>query len=285
MISIKGAWDVHVHTNPSIFNRWGDAWELAKTCKKTGMAGVVLKAHHGSTVETANLINKQISNFKVYGGVVLNSFVGGLNPSAVDTCVSLGGKIVWLPTIHSLNHARKIGLGTFSFQKPKTKTLPRKGISIVDKNGLKHEVKEILDIMNKKNVVLATGHISSKEIFALHDYIKKENIKVPLLINHVLFTTSSFSIKQLKKLNDKRTWFGICYISLDVHATTAEKVAMYLKALPDAQWVMSSDSGKVNSPKSPEALKIFSNELLKQGISEKRIKDMMVSQPKKLLRI
>jgi len=283
MPNIRNAWDVHVHASPSIFERWGDALELAKICKKAGMAGIVLKAHHGSTVETAYLLNKQFSNFKVYGGIVLNSFVGGLNPAAVDACVSLGGKIIWLPTIHSSNHARNIGLGRFSFQKSKTKTLPPKGISVLDKNGLKKEVKEILNIMNKKNVVLATGHISTKEVFALHNYIKKRNLKIPLLINHVLFTTSSFSINQLKKLIDKRTWFEICYISLDVHATTTKKVAKYLKALPDAQWIMASDTGKLNSPKSPEALNKFSNELLKQGISQNRIKDMMTSQPKRLL--
>ena len=50
---VQGAWDLHVHAAPGLFPRWGDARDLADACHAAGMRGVLLKAHHGSTVEVA----------------------------------------------------------------------------------------------------------------------------------------------------------------------------------------------------------------------------------------
>jgi hypothetical protein len=44
------------------------------------MAGFVLKGHYGSSVETAALVDRKVADLKVLGGLLLNQFVGGLNP-------------------------------------------------------------------------------------------------------------------------------------------------------------------------------------------------------------
>lgn len=69
---VKDAWDIHVHASPSLFPRWGDVIDLARECSVHSMAGIVLKYHHGSSVEAAYLANKVAGDITVYGGVTLN---------------------------------------------------------------------------------------------------------------------------------------------------------------------------------------------------------------------
>ena len=40
----------------------------------------------------------------MFGGIALNTQVGGLNPHAVNLCLAMGGRVVWLPTIASPGH-------------------------------------------------------------------------------------------------------------------------------------------------------------------------------------
>ncbi|MDP9135245.1 MAG: DUF6282 family protein, partial [Actinomycetota bacterium] len=150
---LDGAWDIHVHAAPSHFARWGDAWDLAEACKGAGMRGFVLKCHHGSSVEAAHLLSRKFPELSVFGGVVLNQFVGGLNPIAVESYLALGARIVWLPTIHGSFHADRCGcLGGFGFlRQPQEasssvsdlrssggsplKRVPEVGLSLLDAEG------------------------------------------------------------------------------------------------------------------------------------------------------
>ena len=52
---LHGAVDVHVHASPSIFPRLYDAEKLVAEAQATGMRGLLLKAHEGSTAELAAL--------------------------------------------------------------------------------------------------------------------------------------------------------------------------------------------------------------------------------------
>jgi len=79
---LKGAYDWHIHTGPSIFWRRADDHEALAEAVDAGMAGIGLKAHEGDTASRVQLL-KNTSSCKVLGGITLNHFVGGLNPAAV----------------------------------------------------------------------------------------------------------------------------------------------------------------------------------------------------------
>lgn len=62
------------------------------------MKAVVLKCHHGYTSDRAYFVRKAVPGIGVYGGVVLNNAVGGINPFVVEAAITYGTKIVWLPS-------------------------------------------------------------------------------------------------------------------------------------------------------------------------------------------
>ena len=91
-VSVEGAIDLHIHTHPCLFPRIGDDRAIVAAAAAAGMRGVMLKCHHESSVSRAYLVNAEFPDIDVFGGIVLNSYVGGINPAAVEAALRLGGK-------------------------------------------------------------------------------------------------------------------------------------------------------------------------------------------------
>src|SRR6185437_11725720 len=81
---IAGLMDTHVHAAPDVFGRGYDDDEVAALYKERGLETVVLKNHVVSTADRAWLVRKHLPGINVFGGIVLNSAVGGINPDAVN---------------------------------------------------------------------------------------------------------------------------------------------------------------------------------------------------------
>src|SRR5512140_486648 len=63
------------------------------------MRAVILKSHVTSTADRAAIAEAAVGGrVRVFGGIVLNRAVGGLNADAVAATLALGGRVVWLPT-------------------------------------------------------------------------------------------------------------------------------------------------------------------------------------------
>ena len=114
-VSLKGVCDMHVHSNPDLRLRAYNDFELADAAVRVGARAIVIKSHQGFTANRAYLTNEYVkrvhgeTNFTMFGSVTLNKVVGGVNPSAVETALKLGAKVVWLPTQSAKNHIRKMG--------------------------------------------------------------------------------------------------------------------------------------------------------------------------------
>src|ERR1019366_692582 len=103
-INLKGAIDFHVHSSPDEVPRAIDADDLAKLAKEKGMRGLVLKNHHESTAALAYMVRKEVPGIEIFGGIALNSSVGGINLEAVKRMTMMKGgwgRVVWLPTVDS----------------------------------------------------------------------------------------------------------------------------------------------------------------------------------------
>ncbi len=95
---LRGAYDWHIHNGPAIFPRRADDAEIVAEAVNAGMAGVGFKVHEGDTAARAKMLDS--AECRVFGGVCLNHFVGGLNPAAAEASLRIGGNIVWLRPWH-----------------------------------------------------------------------------------------------------------------------------------------------------------------------------------------
>src|SRR5260221_8553081 len=144
-----GVIDMHVHSHPDVFGRNMDDSDVAQLAKSKGMRGIVLKNHISETASRAALVMKVVPGIEVFGGIVLNNAVGGINPAAVEWMhrfYGSRGKVVWLPTFESDKHVK-------TFSKPDAK-----GIVVAPGGKVIPEMEEILKIIARENLLLATGH-------------------------------------------------------------------------------------------------------------------------------
>ena len=106
---IAGLMDTHVHAAPDVFGRSLDDEEVASLYKDRGLEALVLKNHVVPTADRAWFARKHVAGLKVFGGVVLNSPVGGINPDAVNWMWRMQGgfgRVVWFPTFDADNHVK-----------------------------------------------------------------------------------------------------------------------------------------------------------------------------------
>src|SRR6266567_9136746 len=118
---LEGAVDLHVHSAPDVDRRRFNDLQLAQAAKDAGVGAVLIKSHQNSTVERAWLVSQCVPGIRVYGGLVLNETVGGLNPAAVRLALELGARQIWMPTRSARNHRAHHG--------------QTGGISILDDHG------------------------------------------------------------------------------------------------------------------------------------------------------
>jgi hypothetical protein len=171
----SGITDLHVHSGPSLAPRHHYDREMADEVRSAGVSRFVLKAHEGSTAERARLIGAG-----AIGGIVLNSPVGGANPSAVQVAADLGARVVWLPTLSSPQHRmaadsvelRAHGGSTFS------------AVEVCDETGhLRPHWLEVLDVIAAFDMLLASGHIPVETALVLFRAAHTLGVR-RFLVNH-----------------------------------------------------------------------------------------------------
>ncbi len=185
---LAGAIDIHVHSDPDSRARSIDAIDVAKLARAKAMRGIVLKNHDDPTGGLAYIVRKEVPGLEVFGGVALNLAVGGINPVAVQhmTEVSGGwGRIVWMPTYDAENHVR-------------TGNENRPFVSVSRNGELLPEVKQVIGLIAKNGLVLATGHSSPAEGLMLVREGRRQGVQ-HMVVTHATFTPVFMNVDQMKE--------------------------------------------------------------------------------------
>ena len=195
---LKGAIDMHVHNMMTDEYRW-NLVELGKKAIEAQMGAIVLKNVYGSSSEMAYLINHLIGEEIFFGSIVLNRWVGGLNPTAVKDFMRIGNgiKVVFMPTRHALNHLRlsKGNIGD--------------AVKLFDGNAIPRELVEILTIIAQNDLVLATGHILPEESLRLIEIAQGIGVK-KIIVTHATAVPVLASLDQQKEMIRKGALIEQC---------------------------------------------------------------------------
>ncbi len=172
--------DLHVHAAPSLLPRHGDDAQTVTAERAVGFGTVVLKSHEGSTVERAAIAGGVLAS--VYGGIVLNSPVGGANPDAVQVAARLGGRVVWMPTVSAPNH--KVGASSPELSVHRGFELGP--VAVTDDEGRLLPVwHDVLDVVVEHDLLLASGHLHARETVTLFTEARRRGAQ-RLMVNHPL---------------------------------------------------------------------------------------------------
>jgi hypothetical protein len=285
-IDMRGAVDVHVHSEPDLFPRIGDDVDVARAAREVGLRAIVLKCHSERTTSRAYLTRQLVPGVEVYGGIVLNHAVGGINPAAVEAALLLGAKQVWMPTVDAANHARTFG-STGAYDKQRSTAKAAEGISVLDDEGrLLPAVHDVLDLVAQHDVILGTCHLSPREILALVPAALERGVQ-KVLITHPFFKVPALELSQLEELVGMGAFaeFGYCTISPMWNHANLLRVVEAIRTVGVERCVLMSDGGQRHNPMPAECLRVFAQCVYESGFSEDAVERMIKRNPADLLEL
>ncbi|MER7665426.1 DUF6282 family protein [Streptomyces sp. NPDC096193] len=273
--------DVHVHAAPDVLERIGYDDQIGASYAAAGYSGFVLKAHHESTVGRASALRRS-SGLDVVGGITLNRAVGGINPAAVLSALSTGGRVVWFPTAdaHTQETAGLPRLGDLD------ERLDRSVLSVPpvlpEDDAAVEDVGFVLDLIAEHDAVLCTGHLSGDECRWLLDQAQARDIG-RFLLTHPSYTVPGMDVREIGELAERGAHVEItAYQLLHQPGMTPVRLAAVARAA-GPRLVLASDAGQPDSPEPPSALAELIDVLAAEGLDPGRLRDAAAHTPRELV--
>lgn len=279
---LVGAIDSHMHTAPDIFKRSVNDIEAAQQAKAAGMRAICVKNHVESTASRAALAS-QATGFPVYGGIALNHAHGGVNVHAADCAIRTGARVVWMPTWNAAQYLKHVDSVPMFKQ-----MLPPgvQGLTLLDDAGnLLPRVRDVIALCRERDVVLATGHVSHREGFALMDEALRQGVR-RLVITHASADFLDYTPADMKELGDRGVFIEHLWVFATHQAKHPVDPTMYTKviaAVGPAMTVLATDGGQAINPPPVEMLKDFLATLCALGVPADDLRTMVQTNPARLL--
>ena len=272
--TLTGVVDIHVHSDPDSMPRSIDAIDAAKLARSRGMRALVLKNHYEPTASLAYLVRKEVPGIELFGGIALNRTVGGVNPAAVERMPRVKGgwgRVVWMPTFDAENQVR--------FSKEN-----RPFVSVSKNGQLLPEVKEVLALIAKNKLTLATGHSSPQEDLLLIRAAKDLGVS-RIVVTHAMLPPVKMNVEQMKQAAAMGAYLEFVYNALigPNKSFQMPEYAAAIRAVGPEHCILSSDLGQAGNPLHPDGLEAFFRGLRGQGFSVAEIDRMSKTNPAKLL--
>ena len=280
---LDGAMDLHVHPAPSPFPRRIGIREAADQAAEAGFKAILVKSHHHSMLTDIQAVEScGPLPIKVYGGVALNNYVGGINPVAVELAINRGARIIWFPTISSGQH---ICAHSDELKFPKASLTPGPAIRVIDDDGLLvPQAHEVLRQIKENDLILSTGHMATAEVTAV--LTEAHNLGITrLLVNHPNFVIEADEdlvmrwielgavVEHSLCMYDDRSTF---------HNWGIDELVRLIHKLGPQNTLFGSDLGQVDNPLPVEGYERIIGELLDRGLTKKKLRTITVSNPERL---
>jgi hypothetical protein len=285
---LHGVVDMHLHTMPCLFDRPLDDIEAAEQARAAGYRGLVLKSIYSPNADRVELVRKIVTGIELFGSIVLNHSVGGLNPEAVRAAIGFGAKVMWLPTVHAQHHFDHFGAPTYPWLAQREGSLPQHavpGLTVLDENGeLKETVQEILLLAKAAGMVTGTGHLGLKEVYAVARFAREIGYE-KLVQTHVGWHATDWPIDDLKRLADFGIWFEFCVNPCmpNRQQQSPKKLSQTIRTLGHSRCTAATDLGQHDNAHPIEGFRMWLRILKALGHSQAEVDALSKHNPAQLL--
>jgi len=289
--ALQGAYDLQVHVAPDVIERRIDDLDLAKEFLAHGLKGFVLKSHYFPTAERAKVVTKAVPGIQAFGAIALNHSLGGLNPVAVELAGRSGTKIVWMPTVDAANETAGRPDGTkakLPFWAKIQLELAATGINpppmtVIDADGkCSAAARTVLELIKKYDMILATGHLGRKEIFALVKTAKEIGLR-KVVVTHAEFPSQSLTAQEQFELAELGAVIEHCFTTMHTGKSSWEGMFEATRKTGVKRTMLSTDLGQTINPPVAEGFAMFAQKMLDAGFSGSDIRHMAATIPASLV--
>jgi len=275
---LDGTVDLHCHSGPSPFPRRIDHVEASYDGARINMRAILVKSHHHNTVMDVLAMKTQLKDAPtpVYGGVALNSEVGGINPSAVAMAINMGGRCVWGPTVsagqHIRAHTHDDGFPTAGGN------LYEMEESIFNEHGdVSADTDTVTRLVADAGILLTGGHLHGEAMKALFKTASGNGVK-RLLLHHPDYIVNAAE-------NDIEEMLGygafveheLAMYHPEVTAVgwPIEQLVGWIKKIGPERTVINSDLGQQGNPLPVDGYLLIVQQLLDHGIPAADVRQMI----------
>lgn len=290
---VVGAIDLHVHVAPDVMRRRITDVELAKRHVEEGLGGFVLKSHYVPTAERASVVKASVPGIEIYGSITLNGSVGGMNPVAVEIAAREGARVVWMPTVDSANQRTSSAKDPEGAQPPMWAQLQSdlgdRGImappvEVLAPDGtVLPEVQNVLNVISRYDLVLATGHLSRDEIIAVVAAANEAGIR-RIIVTHPEFTSQRLNSADQRLLGEMGAYLERCFTTPYTGKVEWSEMISNIRATGVERSFLSTDLGQPFNPPVEDGLALMADHLLEAGFSDDEIYLMTVANPLKIIK-
>jgi hypothetical protein len=283
---VRGAYDPHIHVAPDVVERRISDVALARRFAELGLAGFGLKSHYASTAERARVVSEAVPEVDTIGAITLNRAVGGLNAVAVEIAAREGARIVWFPTVSSENEQHEVLAADPNGKVPvwvrfelelRDAGVAPEPVPVVDASGaLLPEAHEVIAAIARHDLVLATGHLSRDEIFAVVDAAAEAGVG-RIVVTHPEFPSQRISVEDQCALAERGALMERAFTTPYTGKCSWEQVFAASRAVGVERTVWSTDLGQVFNPPVEDGLALMADRFLEAGFGEEEVRTMAVA--------
>jgi hypothetical protein len=312
---LRGAIDIHVHAGPHIFSspRRVDPFQAAIQARDAGMRAIVYMDVFEMSNGTAWLVNRAVPDFRTYGGIILNTVYGGMNPRAVKTALSYGDGAKYVSfgahsTYYQASREGRLVDGVFT---PLSEIYPefRRELETcisIPEGPPSPELDEILRLVSANpHVYMITGHVDVPEAMRLVDYAGDYGVERVVVSSAVV---KEAGLDQLRYMADKGAYIEYT-LAAYTHTTSIPKTHYYvereyasidegmsgevgggvkaaaeqMERIGAENCIICTDFGVYTLPTPVEGLREFIACLMDMGLPDEDISRMVKTNPERLL--
>jgi hypothetical protein len=282
---VRGAFDPHVHVAPDFAPRRITDLELARRCLDVGLAGFALKSHYTATAERAAVVTAAVPGVQALGTITLNHAVGGLNATAVEVAARQGARIVWLPTVSSENEFCEVEEADPDGKVPvwvrfelelRAAGVHPLPVPVVDGDGAPlSELLNVLAVIARHDIVLATGHLSRDEIFTVVDAAVDAAVST-IVVTHPEFPSQRISPADQQALAERGALMERAFTTPYTGKCTWQEIFAATRAVDARSTVWGTDLGQRFNPPVEDGLAIMADRFLAAGFNDEEVRIMAV---------
>ena len=278
-VSLAGIIDFHTHAGPDSRPRSMDDIEAARQFKEAGLRGMVLKNHFTMTADRAALAMSQVEGVEIFGGVVLNRSVGGINPEMVRQMVAFEGgrgKVVWLPTFDAEFNEYRVGPdGNMAEPSPTDQV-----VRVLEDGEPVAALVEVFSLIGEHDLVLATGHVLPEEVLSLIPAAKAQGVR-HILVTHPFHQHAT--IDQMRQLAAAGAVMELDWFAVHRGSYSVQDYVQAIREVGAEHYLISSDFGQEGNPTHIDGLRAFVRALQGEGVSDDEVDLMARRNPARLL--
>lgn len=282
---VAGAYDTHVHIGPDVMRRRITDVELAHRFEEAGLAGFVLKSHYVPTAERAEVVRAVSPGASALGAITLNASVGGMNPVAVEIAARGGAQVVWFPTVDSANQRACRAQDPPGATPPmwaalqddlRDRGMAAPAVDVLDESGEPtSSTRQVLDVISRHDMTLATGHLSGHEIGTVVDAAAEAGVR-RIVVTHPEFTSQRLPARAQRELAERGALMERCFTTPYTGKVAWEDLFAHVREVGPEHSVLSSDLGQPFNPPVEDGLALLADRLLAAGFTDQEVHTMAV---------